>query len=420
MSIPRVTIDGNDATNIQVSSDGKTLTITTPAATDPGAKELKIITSKGTTTGIFNYTGDPDPSITSISPVSALIDLLPSVIITGKYFSESSILNITIGEQNVDYSITSKTSIKIDNVPNIQEEGVYNIIMNLENGNTIKLENAFTYYGEPSITTITPNQGSRNGDINVVITGDNLLFTSKITIYRNDGTGQVPKLLENLNIISGSEVTATIPDDRFEPGESFVALRNKYGQFDDTKPFTFIAAPVPLIDSIDPSEGLALGGEDVTITGVNFGTPFGKPYTLTFDGVPATSVSFRDDNTKILAVTPECSTIGVKTVRFQNDGGVSNTTYTYNVPVIGNIEVEISSSSFGITFDIFGSNLTGINSMSCGPSSNIYKYPQISLTAINNDHMTALFSPSIPPGTYDLRMQNKWGYKLTIADMITI
>lgn len=416
MSIPRVTIDGNDATNIQVSSDGKTLTITTPAGTSPGAKELKIITSKGTTTGIFNYTGDPDPSITSISPVSALIDDLPSAIITGKYFSESSILNITIGEQNVDYSITSKTSIKINNIPDIQEEGVYNIIMNLENGNTIKLENAFTYYGKPSITTITPNQGSRNGDINVVITGDNLLFTSKITIF---GSGQEPQDLENLNI-SSSQVTATIPDHRFEPGESSVILRNKYGESDQTKTFTFIAAPVPQIESIDPSEGLALGGEDVTITGVNFGTPFGKPYTLTFNGVASPSSSFNADNTEIYAVTPECSTTGTKTVRFSNDGGVSNTTYTYNVPVISNIEVEISSSSFGITFDIFGSNLTGINSMSCGPSSNIYKYPQISLTAINNDHMTALFSPSIPPGTYDLRMQNKWGYHLTIPDIIRI
>ena len=416
MSIPRVTIDGIDATNINVSSDGKTLTITTPAATDPGAKELKIITSKGTTTGIFNYTGDPDPSITSISPVSALIDLLPSVIITGKYFS-NSISDITIGGQSVEYTITSKTSIKIDNVPDIQEEGVYDIIMHLSNGNTIKLENAFTYYGKPSIRFITPNEGSRNGDIDVVITGDNLLFTSTITIYRNDGTGQVPKLLENLNIISGSEVTATIPDHRFEPGESFVALRNKYGQFDDTKPFTFIAAPVPLIDSIDPSVGLALGGEDVTITGVNFGTPFGKPYTLTFDGVPATSVSFRDDNTEIYAVTPECSTTGTKTVRFSNDGGVSNTTYTYNVPVISNIEVEISSSSFGITFDIFGSNLTGINSVSL-ELRNKYYFSQ--LTPINNESMTALFSSLPPPGTYNLHMQNKWGYKLTIDDTITI
>lgn len=418
MSIPRVTIDGNDATSIQVSPDGKTLIITTPAGTSPGAKELKIITSKGTTTGIFNYTGDPDPSITSISPVSALIDILPSAIITGKYFSESSISNITIGGQNVDYSITSKTSIKINNIPDIQEEGVYDIIMNLANGNTIKLENAFTYYGKPSITNISPDggSGSRNGDIDVVITGNNLLFTSRITIFRS---GQVPQDLENLNI-SSSQITATIPTHRFEPGESSVILKNKYGQFDDTKTFTFIAAPVPQIDSIDPSEGLALGGEDVTITGVNFGTPFGKPYTLTFNGVAATSSSFNADNTEIYAVTPECSTTGVKTVRFQNDGGVSNTTYTYNVPVISNIEVDTISSSFGITFDVFGSNLTGINSVSCGPSSNIYKYPQISLTAINNDHMTALFSPSIPSGTYDLRMQNKWGYNLIIPDIIRI
>ena len=416
MSIPKVTIDGNDATNIQVSPDGKTLTITTPAGTSPGAKELKIITGKGTTTGIFNYTGDPDPSITSISPVSALIGITPSAIIGGKYFSDANILNITIGGEPVDYSVTSKTSITINNVPDITNEGVYDIIMNLENGNTIKLENAFTYYGEPSITTITPNQGSRNGDINVVITGDNLLFTSKITIF---GSGQEPQDLENLNI-SSSQVTATIATNRFEPGESSVILRNKYGKSDQTKTFTFIAAPVPLIDSIDPSVGLALGGEDVTITGVNFGTPFGKPYTLTFDGVASPSSSFNADNTEIYAVTPECSTTGIKTVRFSNDGGVSNTTYTYNVPVISNIEVDTISSSFGITFDIFGSNLTGINSMSCGPSSNIYKYPQISLTAINNDHMTALFSPSIPPGTYDLRMQNKWGYHLTIPDIIRI
>lgn len=416
MSIPKVTIDDIDATNIQVSSDGKTLTITTPAGTSPGAKELKIITSKGTTTGIFNYTGDPDPSITSISPVSALIDDLPSAIITGKYFSESSISNITIGGQSVDFTVTSRTSITINNIPDIQEEGVYDIIMNLENGNTIKLENAFTYYGVPSITTITPNEGSRNGDINVVITGDNLLFTSKITIF---GNGQEPQDLENLNI-SSSQVTATIPTNRFGPGESSVILRNKYGESDQTKTFTFIAAPVPQIESIEPSEGLALGGEDVTITGVNFGTPFGKPYTLTFNGVASPSSSFNADNTEIYAVTPECSTTGIKTVRFSNDGGVSNTTYTYNVPVISNIEVEISSSSFGITFDIFGSNLTGINSLSCGPSSEITKYPQISLTPINNDRMTALFRADIPSGTYDLRLQNKWGYLLRIPDIITI
>jgi IPT/TIG domain len=418
MSIPKVTIDGIDATNIQVSSDGKTLTITTPAATSSGPKELKIITSKGTTTGIFNYTGDPDPSITSISPADALIAMSPSAIITGKYFSAPNIISsITIGGQEVDFTVESRTRITINNVPDIEEEGVYDIIM-IANGNTIKLENAFTYYGVPSITTITPNEGSRNGDIDVVIIGHNLLFTSTITIYRDDGGRRVVKNLEILNI-SSSEVTATIPS--FEPGESFITLRNKYHQFNKEEIiFTFIAAPVPRIESIEPSEGLALGGEDVTITGVNFGTPFGKPYTLTFDGVASPSSSFNADNTEIYAVTPECSTTGSKTVRFSNDGGVSNTTYTYNVPVISIDEVEkISSSPSGIKFDIFGSNLTGINSLSCGPSSEITKY-SASLTPINNDSMTALFSPSIPSGTYDLRVQNKWGYLLRISDKITI
>jgi len=416
MSIPKVTIDGIDATNIQVSSDGKTLRITTPAVTSPGAKELKIITSKGTTTGIFNYTGDPDPSITSISPVSALIGMSPSAIITGKYFSDASILNITIGSQSVDFTVTSRTSITINNVPNIEEEGVYDIIMNLSNGNTIKLENAFTYYGVPSITTITPNEGSRNGDIDVVITGDNLLFTS--TIYIFFANGQKRQDFKNLNI-SSSQVTATIPDHRFEPGESFVNLGNKYGKSDQTKTFTFIAAPVPRIESIDPSEDLAFGDKDVTITGVNFGTPFGKPYTLTFDGVASPSSSFNADNTEIYAVTPECSTTGSKAVRFQNDGGTSYTTYKYNMPVIGNIEVETSSSPSGIKFDISGSNLTGINSVSI-ISALSHKYYYSQLTPINNDSMTALFSPSIPSGTYDLRLQNKWGYILTIPDIITI
>ena len=137
-----------------------------------------------------------------------------------------------------------------------------------------------------------------------------------------------------------------------------------------------------------------------------------KPYRV---------IAYNNNNTLMSGAGPrDKSGIGPFAIAVSNDGGVSNTTYTYNVPVIGNIEVEISSSSFGITFDIIGSNLTGIDSMSCGPSSNIYKYPQISLTAINNDHMTALFSPSIPPGTYDLRMKNKWGYILRIDDTITI
>jgi len=107
------------------------------------------------------------------------------------------------------------------------------------------------------------------------------------------------------------------------------------------------APGVPAIFSIAPSMGALGGGTLVNIVGANFG---GAP-KLTFNGLPASSVTLID-STHLTAKTPASASYGTVAVSLQTGGGTATLAngFTYDTP-LGN-GMEMFGHAGGVTFGV--------------------------------------------------------------------
>jgi len=176
----------------------------------------------------------------------------------------------------------------------------------------------------PTITGITPNSGSADGDVSVTITGTGFGPYNEYLTFVDFGTQSSPKFTIN----SDTSITATAPP---LAGTVDVRVTTMYGTSPVT-PYDQYTAPPPAVfapyaASINPNNGSKNGGTPVTIPGGAF-TP---DCTVTIGGVAATDVVVLSQ-TKITAVTPAGSPGSVPVV-VTNSSKVSSTQpveYQYN------------------------------------------------------------------------------------------
>ena len=154
-------------------------------------------------------------------------------------------------------------------------------------GGSATLDNAFTFYGQPTITSITPSTGPTTGGTLVTIRGTNLDGTS---IIRFGAIGT------NITVIDSNTVTVVTPPGA---GTKMVSLVTPGGFFQVPNGFSFQQVPAPRITSITPNVGKASGETQVIINGENLaGTT-----SVMIGSVEAKSVTVVDANT-ITAVIP--------------------------------------------------------------------------------------------------------------------
>ncbi|WP_329107865.1 IPT/TIG domain-containing protein [Micromonospora sp. NBC_01699] len=127
------------------------------------------------------------------------------------------------------------------------------------------------------------------------------------------------------------------------------------------------APPAPTAASINPNSGPQSGGQQITIIGTNF-VPGNT--TVTFDGVPATTVVVATDGNTLVATTPAGAVGPASVVVTTPSGSAAPLAYTYladgsdaNVtsltptsgPTAGGTQVTITGTGFqgatGVTFD---------------------------------------------------------------------
>lgn len=138
----------------------------------------------------------------------------------------------------------------------------------------------------PSLTDVTPSNGSTSGGAAVVLTGTNLNGATSVKF------GGYPA---SFTVNSSTQITAVTPASA--PGLVNVSVTTPYGTGTATNAFTFGAPPVVM--SVSPKSGSTAGGTSVTIVGSNFS----GATSVSFGGVPALSYTV-DSSTLITAVTP--------------------------------------------------------------------------------------------------------------------
>ena len=307
-----VTVGGVAATSVTVVS-ATSVTAVTPAGS-VGLRDIILTTPGGTATALNAFTYIGVPTISSISPTSGVVAGGTSITITGTNLTGTS--SVTVGGVAAT-SVTVVSATSVTCITPAGSVGLRDIILTTPGGSVL-LNNAFTYIGVPTITTINPNTGILAGGTSFTITGTNLTGTSSVTVGGVAAT--------SVTVVSATSVTAVTPAGTV--GAKNIILITPGGTVTAPSAFTYTNISLfPAIISITPIFGVLSGGTSFTITGTNLtGTS-----SVTVGGVAATSVTVVSA-TSVTAVTP-AGTVGLQTITLTTSIGTATSlnAFTYIV-----------------------------------------------------------------------------------------
>ena len=291
-----VTIGGKHATVTAHSTTS--LTVTAPTNT-AGAKSVEVSTSGGSTTKPGAFTYYAAPVITKVTPNTAPLLGRAGVVITGTHLTAPTLV-VTIGGKHATITAHSTTSLTVTAPTNTG--GAKSVEVSTVGGSTTKA-GAFTYYGAPTVTSVTPNVGPTSGRSTVAIHGSALTApTLSVSV------GGVPA-----TITAHSTATLTVTVPAHTPGSYTVTVHTIGGTSNSTKTFTYYAAPS--ITKITPNASPLAGRAGVVITGSDLTAP---TLFVTIGGKHATITAHTATS---LTVTAPTNTAGAKSVEVSTVGG---------------------------------------------------------------------------------------------------
>jgi hypothetical protein len=400
-----VTFGGTAATNVVVVN-ATLITCTTPAHA-AGAVDVTVTNSNGSGTLPGGFTYHAPPVIISLNPDHGPMSGGTAVTLTGNHFTPTNTF-VTIGGNYVqNLVVVDNTTLTFDTPasPTPGPKGVY--VLTPWGDHT--LLDGFTYTQAPTITSVTPSDGSTSGNTAVTILGNEFTTTPDTTVT----FGGI--LAANVLVVDVNTITCDTP--AHTAGAVDVTVTNSNGS--DTLVGGFTYHNPPTLISVNPNNGPPTGGTAVTLSGTNF-TALGTT-TVTFGGTAATAVVVVDATT-ITCDTP-AHVSGTVDVVVTNDFGSGTLVngYTFNAttdplitavtpsegPVAGNTAVTIEGDNFTTTPDTilnFGGSLAlnvvvvDVNTMTCNTPA--HAAGSVNVTVVNSNGTGALlngFTYHAPP-----------------------
>jgi uncharacterized repeat protein (TIGR01451 family) len=346
-----------DATNVSVAPDGLSLTCNVPGPA-LGTVNVTVITSVLPGAKFNAYTYYNDPTIAGATPVSPAFGTDAggqTVTITGMNFAPL--------QTSVTFGGTPATLV------NVAADGLsLTCVTPLRNGVTSKLDVAvvvttpggattlnplYTYYADPTIGTISPNNGPDGGSQIVTISGSGFSPDTAVSFGGTPGT--------LINVISDSSLEITTP---LRAGVSTsltvaVAITAAGGTVSNPTGYTYWADPtvsgvLNLDNAAYLNNGRATGGNNVRIDGTNFGAAT----AVTFDGQPAQSFSIVSP-IRIDCVSPIGSGLG-RAVQVSTPGGNASGVWNYHdAPTLTSVAPNPGTTQGGVVVTLTGSNMPG-------------------------------------------------------------
>ncbi|WP_228001490.1 beta strand repeat-containing protein [Nocardia australiensis] len=331
-----VSFGATAATSFTVNSATQ---ITAVAPAGAGTVQVTVTTPGGTSNGV-SYTYIVIPTLTSVSPNQGPAAGGTTVILTGTGFV--GVTNVKFGAVATSFTVNSATQITAIAPPGT---GTVQVTVSTAGGTSNGV--SYTYSAVPTLTSVSPNQGSAAGGTTVVLTGTNLAGATAVSF------GGVAA--SSFTVNSATQITAIAP-----PGTGTVQVTvSTAGGTSNGVSYTYIA--VPSLVSVSPASGPAAGGNTVVLTGANL---TGVTAVL-FGGVAASSFTV-NSGTQITAVVP--AGVGTVLVTVVGPGGTSNgVLYDYiAVPALILISPTAGPLAGGTTVTLIGTNLTGATAVLFG------------------------------------------------------
>ncbi|MBB5035561.1 beta strand repeat-containing protein [Prosthecobacter vanneervenii] len=286
-AVSSVTFGGVPATDVVVVSN-TSLTCTTPAVGAPGGASVLVTTPSGTSAAnsLFSYV-PPLPTVGSLSPSTGSTLGGTLVSITGTHLLTTG--SVTIGGvPATNVTVVSDTSITC--ITPAGSVGTPNVVVTTTGGSSVSVA-PFTYaLTAPTVSSISPAQGTSAGGTTVTVSGANFTGTTGVTIGGVAATRIV--------VVNDSTLTCTTPAGSAGSPRS-VVVTTPNGSNAENSLFTYKEA-LPTVSSVSPPIGASAGGTSVTI----YGTHFSGATGVTFGGLPATGITVVNDST-LTCTTPE-------------------------------------------------------------------------------------------------------------------
>ena len=363
-----VTINGGNFTNVTSVKFGTVaatftvvdtvvITVTSPAGAAGSIVDVTVTTNGGTsatsTADQFTYTAaSAAPTVTGVSPNNGYDAGETTVTITGSNFNNVQQVFFGTG-QATGIAVNSPTSLT---VVSPQGGGTVDVTVETLSGTSAtSAADKFTYTSTPpvpTITSVTPNQGTSDGAAQVTVMGTGFSTDSTILI------GGVRPI--GFNVLSVNEIFMVTAVQ--SAGVYDITVTNSSGTSPITAADKFtIAQGPPAVSSMAPTTGPGGGGTTVTFTGSGF---LGAT-SVKFGATPATSFTVVSD-TQLTAISPAGS--GAVSVSLTTPNGVTPAgTFTYQAtPVITQVSPNTGPTTGSPQVFITGVGFTGTTSVTFG------------------------------------------------------
>lgn len=289
-----VTVDGVAVTPSSVTTTEILLNM--PSRASAGQVNVTVTTPGGTSsTLVFDYVSIP--TIAAISPTTGNIAGGTTVTLEGSGFIENTLVSV----DGVSITPTLIDTSTLRFVTPAHSAGAVQVIVSTSNGNSAPV--TFTYTVAPTISQISPQTLSINGQVNAVITGSG--FVNGDTTVTIDGAPQA------LTLVSSTTISLDLP--AHSAGTVPVVIRVAAQQVSTT--VRYVAQPVA--SAITPSVASVNGVSNVVLTGAHF---VANATTVIFDGVDIIPTVLSDDRLQFNAPSHSAGTV---TVMVRTVGGTS-------------------------------------------------------------------------------------------------
>jgi hypothetical protein len=394
------------------------LRVKVPAVSEAGLVDVKVMNEDGSEAvlpGSFTYIAPipvPAPVLDSISPDNGPLAGGTIVYLYGQNLNNK--LKVYFGNKMAPI-LTCYDSTKMNVVsPAGSAEGPVDVKVVDADGRESVLTGAFTYIAPPpppgpTLTSVSPDNGSLVGGNVVSLTGSN--FKSNTQIY----FGTKPAIL--LSVFDGIKMNVVVPAG-VSAGTVDVKVVNADGQEAVlTSAYTYIV-PQPTVTGLSPNTGLITGGTIVTVNGTNFSSQV----KVLMAGKEITPLSYLG-STRFTFATPAVMSAGPVDVTILNkDTGASvvipnGFTYTepiYPTPTITSISPNSGVMDGGTVVTVYGKDFS--------PSVKIIMNgTEISPLSYYNSTSFAFVTPKVTTaGAVDITVLNKdTGKSSTLASAFT-
>ena len=313
-------------------------------------------TSADTVNDNFTYAGT-GPSISSLTPSAGNAGGGNEVVIKGVNFPTDveDDLAVYFGTKLVDpddIELDSATRMTVTAPAPLAGTTVVDVSIVTDKGTSSNTSADDYSYGEPVLTSISPNAGLPAGGYNVIIIGTG--FTADAKVFWDDHALASAKFTVN----SPTQITVIAPAG--DDGDLiYVRVENSEGASNEAE-FEY-DKDLPYVTSISPTAGDADGGDTVSITGTNFPASDENDVTVFFGTEEAEVVKTTATKIDVKAPAPveAGSTITeVVDVTVETDEGVSPNTpaddYSYGRARVDEIEPNTGAPSGGTVVTVTG------------------------------------------------------------------